>query len=161
AAVGFRRTARVWETGSGQLLCSIDQPQRVDALAFSPDGTHLLTGCHDGIARLWDIDSIARERQALSWGLHEQRHFVSLPRRRAQVLAVRYSPDGRLVATGDAAGEVLIWDAATLQPTGPVLPHAGQVLAIAWSPDGRSLAAGTSGRAARLWSIPGRPAGDP
>lgn len=55
------------------------------------------------------------------------------------VLSVAYSPDGRLLASGDAAGEVRVWNL----PSGTqryVLPARGQELfALTFSPDGKSL----------------------
>src|SRR5262249_15303281 len=52
---------------------------------------------------------------------------------------VAYSPDGRLLASGDQGGEVRVWD----MPGGTLryaLPAVGPcVLALAFSPDGKSL----------------------
>ena len=52
-----------------------------------------------------------------------------------------YSPDGRLVAVGNAAGEVLLFDTETgavVQP--PVDVHQGFVQYVAWSTDGARFA---------------------
>ncbi len=55
------------------------------------------------------------------------------------VISVAYSPDGRLLASGDHAGQVRVWN----MPDGTlryVLPVLGQsVFALAFSPDGKSL----------------------
>jgi WD40 repeat protein len=55
------------------------------------------------------------------------------------VISVAYSPDGRLLASGDEAGEVRVWD----MPGGTrryVLPALGsEVYALAFSPDGKFL----------------------
>ena len=34
----------------------MEHPDGVSAVAFSPDGKTILTGCYDSTARLWDAD---------------------------------------------------------------------------------------------------------
>jgi WD40 repeat protein len=62
-----------------------------------------------------------------------------------EVISVAYSPDGRLLASGDTVGEVRVWDlpAGTLRYVLPVLGSA--VYALAFSPDGKSLTAAVQG----------------
>src|SRR5262249_30246266 len=75
---------------------------------------------------------------------------------------VAYSPDGRLLASGDQAGEVRVWD----MPGGTLryaLPAVGPcVLALAFSPDGKSLltAAARENGGMNGWEAePGKPDG--
>ena len=58
----------------------------------------------------------------------------------AVVKDAQWSPDGRHIATGDDAGEVKVWDAAT---GGEIDGFAadGAVLNVDWSPDGRYIIA--------------------
>jgi WD40 repeat protein/tRNA A-37 threonylcarbamoyl transferase component Bud32 len=61
------------------------------------------------------------------------------------VSSVAYSPDGRLLASGDHAGEVRVWDlpAGTLRY---VLPARGSLVhALAFSPDGKFLLTAAAG----------------
>jgi WD40 repeat protein/DNA-binding SARP family transcriptional activator len=62
----------------------------------------------------------------------------------AQVYAVAVSPDGRLLAVGDAAGTVTIFDASSRQRLGEYQlgagPGGGLVQTLSFSPDGRTLA---------------------
>jgi WD40 repeat protein len=62
---------------------------RVTALAFSPDGTRLLTGSEDKTAALWDVGS---GRLLAVYRGHP-----------GAVTLVAYSPDGQRVATASAA----------------------------------------------------------
>jgi WD40 repeat protein len=43
------------EMSTGTLVRQILHASTVDSVAFSADGTRLLTGCRDGTARLWDL----------------------------------------------------------------------------------------------------------
>ena len=51
------------------------------AMVFSPDGKTILSGCHDGTARLWDVATGLLHRHPI--------------RTRDQVFSVAFSPDGR------------------------------------------------------------------
>jgi WD40 repeat protein/tRNA A-37 threonylcarbamoyl transferase component Bud32 len=71
------------------------------------------------------------------------------------VLAVAFSPDGKMVLTGSKDGNAERWDAASGERVGTPLRHEGPVKAVAFSPDGKIIATGngelgTTGEA-RLW----------
>ncbi|WP_433937440.1 pentapeptide repeat-containing protein [Sorangium cellulosum] len=67
------------------------------------------------------------------------------------VLAVAFSPDGMLLATGHYEGTVRIWDAVTGAALRVLQGHEGWVQSVAWSADGRTLASGSSDKTVRLW----------
>ena len=71
-------------------------------------------------------------------------------------MALRVSPDGRLLASGDDAGVVRFTDLRTWKPSGaPVqLPQPVAPQAMRFSPDGRTLAVGTrQGNGAELYLV--------
>jgi WD40 repeat protein len=82
------------------------------------------------------------------------------------VSAVAFSPDGKILASGDDDNWVRLWDVATRQPIGDPLPGGA---AVAFSPDGRVLASGDAGSymdgyhgTVRLWDVATRqPIGHP
>jgi WD40 repeat protein/tRNA A-37 threonylcarbamoyl transferase component Bud32 len=59
-----------------------------------------------------------------------------------EIKAVAFSPDGRTLVTGSAAGQAQRWDAATGRPIGEPLRTAGWVWAVAYAPDGKTIATG-------------------
>ncbi|MGH3773979.1 MAG: WD40 repeat domain-containing protein, partial [Pseudonocardiaceae bacterium] len=108
----------------------------VQAVAWSPDGTRLLTGGTDGIIRVWDATTaeLLHQLTGHTGGVH----------------AVAWSPDGTRLLTGGTDSTVRVWDATTAELLHQLTGHTGGVQAVAWSPDGTQLLTGGTG-GARVW----------
>ena len=123
--------------------------RRSEPLAFSPDGRTLLSGCDDGLVRLWDVEDACRVRPANS-------------AIRSSVLGVAFSPDGRKVLTGSTDKTARLWDVGTGEPIGPPMTHTDFIDGVAFSPDGRTVLTASWDRTARLWDAStGEPIGQP
>jgi WD40 repeat protein len=79
--------------------------ERIDAVAFTPDGRRLLVGSAVGTVRLWDVPdgtggaaSAPRDPRAVyDWGI-------------GPVTALAVAADGLTAAAGGASGRVVVWD---------------------------------------------------
>jgi WD40 repeat protein len=98
----------------------------------------LATGSSDKTAKLWDL---ATGQAAATLTLHG-----------GYVLAVAFSPDGRILATA-SSDTVRLWDLATDQVTATLLGHTEYVWSVAFSPDGRTLTTGSQDKTVRLWAL--------
>jgi WD40 repeat protein/tetratricopeptide (TPR) repeat protein len=143
--------AHLWDVAKGQHLRSLPHDNAVLAVAFSPDGRRVLTGCADAAARLWDAHTGRQLGKAISL--------------EGPVVAVAFSPDGRLFLTGSqtsaTSGAVQLWAVDTGQAVTQPLQHQYPVLAAAFSPDGRHVLTGSgdplSGKGeAHLWALGAR-----
>ncbi|MFN8372182.1 MAG: protein kinase [Anaerolineae bacterium] len=79
-----------------------------------------------------------------------------------EVNAVAYSPDGRMFASADQSGIIVVWDAATHNPIGVFSGHRGTIWGLAFSPNSTLLASAGDDGTLRLWSVAtGEPFGSP
>ena len=117
---------------------SLQHPTFVSSVAFSPSGRYIVTGCADGLARIWD----AGARRQIGIGLKHPAH----------VRGATFSPDETKVATACEDGNARIWNWRTAEViTGP-LKHDDWVFAVSFSPDGQRIVSACRDGTARVWS---------
>jgi WD40 repeat protein/serine/threonine protein kinase len=141
------KIARLWDTHTGQPIgAPLRHPRPVRTVAFSPDGTRVVTSSHDlrsdaTTVHLWDTTT--------------GRPLAPPTRHTNHVAALAFSPDGRVLAMGDYDRNVRLWDLTRGELLGEPLPHKGIVFSVTFSPDGQKLAVGTVELAneARLWDL--------
>jgi transcriptional regulator with XRE-family HTH domain len=148
-------TVRLWDLATrrpiGVPLTAHVGP--VNSVAFSPDGKTLATGSNDDTVRLWDL---ATHRQ-LGPPLGRPPAPVTQGQQpgAAAVTSVAFSPDGKILASGNADDTVELWNVATHQQIGfPLINgQAGGVSSVAFSPDGKTLATGSYEETVQLWNV--------
>jgi hypothetical protein len=123
------------DTGQAQHQVRIQHHGEVYAVAFSPDGTRVVTGSGDGTARV--VDTVTGSELARI-------------DHKGEVYAVAFSPDGTRVVTGSGDGTARVFDAITGSELAR-LDHRSEVYAVAFSPDGTLVASAGQDGTARLW----------
>jgi WD40 repeat protein len=119
----------------------------VYGVAFTADGSRLISGAWDRTLRVWDANTRACLR-VLDCG----------PVGDPYVTSVAVSPDGRTIAAGHHKGggqhsHIRLWnlDTGELKATFP--QQLGEVRALAFSPDGAFLASGRTHAPLTLWNM--------
>ncbi|WP_079432573.1 WD40 repeat domain-containing protein [Zoogloea sp. LCSB751] len=115
--------------------------ETVWALAFSPDGRHLVSA-----------DAKAR----LQWHDGPSGALLGPPREghTALVGSLAFSPDGQTLASAGQDGRLLLWNAGGDQPPRALLDEGPALQRVAFSPDGLGLAAGGRDGRLHLWNMP-------
>jgi TPR repeat protein len=105
--------------------------------AYSPDGSRIVTGSNDFMARIWD----ARGGAALTV---LRGHTRSIP-------SAHYSPDGTRIVTGSNDSTARIWDARTGAQLSVLAGHSDRVHSAAYSTDGTRIVTASFDKTARIW----------
>jgi len=118
------QTARIWDVTTGRLLHELMDDSPVQTVAFSPDGSTLITRAKK--TRIWSVKTGELIQTIAGYGE-----------------SVAFHPDGKILATGsDNDNKVRVWDLATgdeLQTFRYINPDADNIVAVAYSPDGSLL----------------------
>ncbi|MEG4029742.1 MULTISPECIES: WD40 domain-containing protein [unclassified Microcoleus] len=71
----------------------------------------------------------------------------------SSVRSVIFSPDGKLLATGDTDGVVRLWEASSFREILTCKGHTNVVESVAFSPDGKILASASYDKTIELWDV--------
>ncbi|HEV3338893.1 MAG TPA: protein kinase, partial [Pirellulales bacterium] len=129
------------ETGQN-LGGALAHPRPVRALAFSPRGRLLLTGCDDGQARLF----------VTATGAPVGKH---LPHD-APLTVVAFRPDGKIALTASAQSNracLKLWHAPDERAFGRPLVQPGELAGVQFGDDGTTLTTTTRDGGARQWDL--------
>jgi WD40 repeat protein len=115
---------------------------RINALAFRPDGQRLAVGggepTRGGDLSLWDPAT--------------GRLIFTLPALHSDsILSLAWSPDGRALLSGGADRFGRVVDTGAGRQVKALEGHTGHVLGVAWSPDGSTLATAGADMVVKLW----------
>jgi RNA polymerase sigma factor (sigma-70 family) len=195
AALSDRHTAFLWDAESAQERCRLEA-DNFGPFAFSPDGKRLVYGTdYNGTLVLRDLATGKEKRQAAGpgscfaragaaftpdgktlfvgagcvircWdGVTGEESFATADVRE-MVVSSALSHDGRLLATADHSGGVILWDTTTGRPIRSLVESSKSSArvenntSLAFTPDDRRLMAivhtlKSNDRIARIWDVAG------
>ena len=69
------------------------------------------------------------------------------------IYALVFSPDSKLLVTGDANGKLYVWDIANNQPFLTFQGHSSWICSLDFSQDGHTFASGSADHTIKLWDL--------
>lgn len=119
AAGSLDTVVRIWDTSTGQLVERLrGHKDSVYSVAFSPDGTSLLSGSLDRTLRVWDLVGPKRAAQNAKGGQVITGNAAcshTLSGHKDYVLSVGLTPDGQWVVSGSKDRSIQFWNVASEQ----------------------------------------------
>ncbi len=135
-----RGWASIWDAKSGQKIMTLPgQGPIVRSVAFSPDGTRIITSNDDRTAILWDSSSGEK--------------LLTLYGHTDLVTNAEFSPDGKRIVTVSIDRQIKVWDAVTGQELITLAGHNDGLWTVSFTPDSQHIVTTSSDKTAKVWNI--------
>ncbi|KNZ78071.1 hypothetical protein J132_02261 [Termitomyces sp. J132] len=122
--------------GQTGLISKINQKAEVMSVAFSPDGTHIVSGSIEGDVYMWGSST-----GELLW----------LTGHIDCVKSVAFSPDGKHIVSGSGDDTICVWNSSTGAEVLQLIGHTSGVSSVAFSPDGTHIVSGSRDNTICVW----------
>jgi WD40 repeat protein/serine/threonine protein kinase len=168
-------------TVSAQPLLLRGHTDRVQGLAFSPDGKWLVSGSRDNTIRFWDaatsepagaieghtdhihcVTFSPNGRQLASsghdtiklWDVETRSEVATFGRKIVQEdYSLAFHPNGDRLAAGSDFRMLFVWDVARREPIVRLPNHTDEINSVAFTPDGTRLVSASVDGTVRVWDV--------
>ncbi|XZN89853.1 MAG: NB-ARC domain-containing protein [Microcoleus sp.] len=143
----FDKTVKLWDVSTGSCARTfIGHSDRVESVTYvragyanTQDGQIVVSGGFDRTIRFWDCQT--------------GKCFKTHTGYNSCVLAVPFSPCGKLLASGNIDATLRLWDVNTGSCVRTFAGHTKSVIGVAFSPDGKTIASGGADKTLKLWNV--------
>jgi len=131
---------KIWDAKTGKLVENLKgHTDNVTCLAWTPDGSTLISGEQDHSIRTWDTTTWQQIHV-----LTEHAHIV---------IAIAISPNGRILASASQDKTARLWNLENGHLVGSPLQHPDRVSCLSFSTGGKLLATGCNDNNAYTWDM--------
>ncbi len=131
---------------SGRTLHRLKHDGAITAVAYTGDGSRVVSASEDGFARAWDAREGRLSAPPMDHG--------------ARVIGLALDPAGKRMLTGCRDGHARLWDVDTGLEIGDSVAHQAPVAMVRVSRDGRWAGSAEQDGVARIWRLPEAGLGD-
>jgi WD40 repeat protein len=170
--------------GNSSLVATLTgNSERVNVLAYSPNGKTLASGYQEGFIKIWDVASgktlhtltptgdgfgvhrlaynpngkalasVSDDKIITIWDVASGKTLRTLTGHSDLVYALAYSLDGKTLASGGGEKTIKIWDVASGKTLRTLTGHSYSVNALAYNPNGKTLASGSEDKTIKIWDV--------
>ncbi|KAG6876095.1 hypothetical protein C0992_000971 [Termitomyces sp. T32_za158] len=151
----------------------------ITSVAFSPNGTQIVSGSYDNYIQVWDartgeqvqelqshtgpVTSVAfsldgtkfvsgsDDRSVKVWDAETGKKVLKLRGHTDSVTSVAFSRNGAQIVSGSNDSSVRVWDALTGKQVQELQGHTKWVTSVAFSPTGAQIVSGSNDDSIRVW----------
>ncbi len=149
-AVGSRERIQLWNVAQGTLLHTQETPiwfgigaSVNTSLAFSPDGTYLVSGGADSTLRLWRMSDTGFNAVETS-GIQGHQDII---------WGIAVGPDGRSILSGGWDRQLRLWTISGTEQHRVPSAHQDWIWSVTFSPDGETIASSSQDGTIKLWRV--------
>lgn len=131
-------TVRSWNMRGIELDATKGPTTHIWSVAVKRDSSQWIAGSFEKNIKLYD---------------YKTGKASNLPAHSKSVLAVTYSPDGKLMASGSLDETILIWNTDNYKVIDTLRGHGGNIFCVSFSHNGKYLASSSKDNTVRLWDV--------
>ena len=183
ASAGGHNTIKLWNLQQNTVKELASHKDKVNSVAFSPDGKLLASGSKDRTIKIWDVSqwenigtheptTVQTSFAVQAVAFRPDGQLLAISGRHVKLLditnqteiatlehddwvwTVAFSRDGRYLATDDGVGTtVKVWDVQKKQIIALLEGHTADINFVKFSPDGQTLASSSWDGEIKLWDV--------
>jgi WD40 repeat protein len=139
-AIATSKDIQIYNPGTRERVASIEA--QAQSLAWTPDGTRLLSGGDEDDPTIREWDPLTWQQVGQPWEGHT-----------SHIWAIGIDPAGTLVATASHDKHVRLWRLSDQQTIG-IFKHSSEVFTVTFSIDGRHILSGGYDKKISEWEVP-------
>ena len=136
----YDRSVWVWDASTGVELKALKgHTDSVRLVAFSSNGTQIVSGSNDGSVRVWDTLTGVE--------LKELKGHTNC------IFLVAFSSDGTWIVSGSSDKSVWVWDVSTGVELKELKGHTNWVTSVTFSSNGTQVVSGSYDNSVQVWDV--------